>query len=179
MCKICVSEGRMTQEELDEANANGTDAADFAAARALLDGDRAFLDGDPAVILAAMLAGESRLDPEAEAQAAMDETARILLASVGQSDEKYGSPETAVELCEAIDRDAARMMLKCQPATIAISLATITRRYAALLGQWAELYTKAAIGDDDTIDLDAARTAEAKEAVTRATGSDHKTGMYL
>jgi hypothetical protein len=176
MCRNCVAEGRMTQEELDKHNVNQTDGADFAAVREAL-------DKDPAAFLALLMGeGESKPDPEAEDRERMDSMVNILLDFVSQQDSKQGVPQTAVELAEACERDAGRLMYKCTPAVVAVSLITITRRYAALLQQWAELYAKAAIGDDDTIDLDAATTSEAKDAVTRATGGiipEHKTGMYL
>jgi hypothetical protein len=172
MCKIYVSEGRMTQEDLDRANATGSDAADGS-------GRKAFpgLAADPAAFLAQLL-GEPA-DPETEAVNRMDETARILLELVIQEDEKHGAPQSSVELLEACERDAARLMFTLKQSTVALSLTVFVRRYAILLERWAELYAKAAVGEDDTIDLDAATTAEARAAVTRATSPEHKTGMYL
>lgn len=164
----------MTQEELDQANAIGSDASDGS-------GEKAYpgLSADPAAFLAQLL-GEPT-DPEAEATHRMDETARILLELVIQEDEKYGAPQNAVELNEACERDAARLMFTLKQSTVAMSLIVFVRRYAILLEQYAELYVKATAGTDETIDLDAVQTAEAKKAVTRAaaTAPEHKTGMYL
>lgn len=175
MCMTCVAEGRMTQAELDQHNANQTDGADFAAVRAAL-------GQDPASFLAQLLSGQDvpELDPEADAQDLMDGSVKILLEFIASENEKHGTPETSLEMAAATERDAGRLMYKCRPATIAVTLSTITRRYAILLEQWATLYARAAIGDDDTIDLDAATTAEAKAAVTRATREpEHRTGMYI
>lgn len=173
MCKICVSEGRMTQEELDQANAIGSDAAEGAGARAL--------GIDPAAFLAELFS-EANSDPETAAQEVMDNAVKLMLDFVIQEDTSHGVPETAVDLENACERDAGKMMFRCKPGTIALAAVVLARRYAAVLEQWATLYARAAIGDDDTIDLDAAQTAEAKQAVTRATGGivpEHKTGMYL
>lgn len=166
----------MTQEQLDQANAEGTDQADFSAVQEVL-------DKDPAAFLASLLGFATAATPDLETESMefMDETVRLLLDFLKQEDGKHEAPATAVATREACERDAGVLMFKCKPGTLAISLAVLSRRYAILLEQWAELYAKAAIGEDDTVDLDAATTAEAKVAVTRATApaSEHKTGMYL
>lgn len=165
----------MTQKELDQANAIGSDAADGS-------GEKAYpgLSADPAAFLAQLLGNPT--DLETEAMRCMDEMVRVALRLVIQEDEKYGAPQGAVELIEACERDAARLMFTLKQSTVALSLTVFVRRYAVLLEQWAELYVKAAAGEDETIDLDAAQTAEAKRAVTRATRAadrEHNTGMYL
>jgi hypothetical protein len=174
MCRMCVDEGRMTQADLDAANAEQTDQADGAAWRLLG-------DGDAAEFLTSLLSlSATEPDPEVMAQEALDSAVKIMLDFIAQEDRIHGIPDDVVDLADACERDAGKMMYRCQPKTLALTLTILARRYVILLDQWATLYAKAAIGDDDTIDLDAATTAEAKLAVTRATAnSEHETGMYL
>jgi hypothetical protein len=167
MCKMCVDKGAMTQAELDEANANQTDGADGAAMR-LLGGNE-----DAAEFLKSLMGLGAEPDPEALAQETMDATAKTLLDFIVQEDKAHGVPDNAVDLMNACERDAGKMMYRCQPKTLALSLIVLARRYASLLEQWATLYARAEVDGEDF----PAVTPEAKAAVTRA--SDHKTGMYL
>jgi hypothetical protein len=171
MCQTCVKEGRMTQAELDEANRNQTDSSDGAAMRL-------FGNNDDAVdFLKSFLGIGTEPDPETLAQEAMDASAKIMLDFIVQEDKAHGVPDNAVDLMNACERDAGKMMYRCRPQTLALSLIVLARRYTTVLEQWATLYARAAIGDDDILDLDSATTAEAKAAVTRV--SEHRTGMYL
>lgn len=185
MCKMCVENGSMTQEELDEANAAepGTDErADGSAAAFFLDGAPEFLRD---LLKAELERGDSE-DPNTAAQERMDqqilkimEIHRTYLGNAQEYNvELAGSPQGKEAVSEAI---AGILMFKQNPPAIAFTLALLIDRYVQLLDQWAELYVKMADDPDKEMDLDAATTAESKVAVTDAAARVHseRTGMYL
>jgi hypothetical protein len=127
MCKICVADGRMTQAELDEHNRNQTDGADGAAAALLKDDDGA------TEFLKALLGASIDTGPDLEtmAQAALDRAVNTAMAFVDQENQTHGVPESAVDLVEACERDAGKLMYRLEPKTIALTLIVLARRYAA------------------------------------------------
>jgi hypothetical protein len=181
MCKSCVENGTMTQEELDEQRASGGPTG-------LASGGIVVGLGDaPDFIKNLFGAGEPK-DPEAEAMKSMDDAVDLMLrqykdraknVTEGSTNmlDKLNTPRGRSALAEGMAGD---LMFRQDPAAIAYTLAVLTGRYIDLLDAWSTLYVKATIDDDDTVDLDSATTAEAKAAVTaHSTDSDHRTGMYL
>lgn len=138
-------------------------------------------------------------DPEAEAQTEMDRAVAIMLhvywdRVAGLETNPSNDPAVTRALttpcgASAIAKNmAGEFMFNNDPAAIAYAAALLAARYAALLDQWATLYVAAARADTPlVIDLDAAKTPEAKDAVGRAGGqqqdsaepTEARTGLYL
>lgn len=178
MCEQCVAEGRMTQEDLDRIDAQRSQVSS------------AVISGDPAEFLARLLGGGAPVDPEAQALAELDKTVqralgihRDKLTKLTETSSELGDIlklDSAVKIHLLAELEARLLMFGESPRAIAYALAVVIHRYDELLDAWGTLYAKAAIGDDDTIDLDAAQTAEARAAVTKATKpAENPTGMYL
>lgn len=172
----------MTQEELDAQRASGGPTS-LASGGIVLG-----LEDAPEFIKELFGKAREPKDPEAETMKEMDNAVRLLLEQYKDragditKDSKdmldtLNTPRGRSMLAEGI---AGNLMFRQNPAAIAYTLAVLTGRYIDLLDAWSTLYVKATIGDDDTVDLDSATTAEARAAVTaHSTDPDHRTGMYL
>jgi len=167
MCKTCVEEGRMTQQELDEAMAAG----DPTVVPINL--------GDFGGILKEVLGIGEPKDQEAEDREVLDEVATEMLKFVKAQAPR--TPDTAAETRTLTQDMAGKIMFTISPQSIAAALAVISLRYRDLLDQWAALYVLA--NDTDMLgvaDLTAPITPEqtSAEAASRAEHAPN-TGMYL
>lgn len=172
MCQECVAEGRMTQAELDEANA------------------KSIASGLPADFLKEIFGPDAKVDPDAQATDLMDEAVARLLGFLNESLDtlrKGGieSLQTPTELDTFLEGVAGRLLFRAKaPSSLAFGVAILAYRYQELLKSWATLYVAAAKDVDElAVNLDAAATPESKLAVTGAAKTKGDTtpapGLYL
>jgi len=159
MCKICVAEGRMTQAELDQNNAEQNDGSDGSAIRMGgweeifgrkirdLFGDRDLFGRtdfalDPAMILNVVEALKVQATPdqreqiESAAHTFLDDTVSALLKMA----KPYTGAGTAARQELAASAMTRELMTDQSPLAIAHALSVVTIRYVGLLDQWAALY---------------------------------------
>jgi hypothetical protein len=156
MCQQCVDAGDMTQEQWDDA-------------RAKLYGDR------PKPDLKAVLDGLFDQFTPASAkveETKMDRAVDVLLDIVNQHTGRLEDADldTQDEAGQAATADTLAMELHYDqtPQALAYALGVIAMRYQDVLEQWASLEVAIAKEMGADLDLDAAKTPEAKAALTAA-----------
>lgn len=191
MCQVCVDEGKITQEQHERMLAG--EAPEDVLTREQIEGVYEARTGNKAPERMTIISGGDLEDapefirnlfaeaqpksPDDKATERMDEATNLILefvknkralAAEGTVQDGVGL-ETPRVLDGFIEMLAGESLYKLNQATIAYSMVLLAIRYADLLDQWASLYVATCTDIEALeIDLDQAKTAESKAAVTRA-----------